>query len=271
MIFRQKRGKRLGFVKKSSLIIIYISIAIVSDNTKNNVTKAASVSNRSASRRRAKRFRILLWFWRNRKKEAAFIAALIAIGVLITQCAYDIIAYNALTSSKETSHRQLRAYVGIADGGDVVKPDNQPVQIDLKIQNFGQTSASNVSIRATWYKLKMGAGGEILELPKDFTYPIQPTVEPTRTTNVLPDNGVIYLDPNQPMSYYKPVNDKDIDILNDRYNKEYLTFFYGEIRYTDIYNATHIRQFCTAIILDLPDKKFFLHFTDTHNDEIDVK
>jgi hypothetical protein len=173
------------------------------------------------------------------------------------------LARQALNASKDTAQKQLRAYIGVE------KPDLQRKEFlsgnvdDFVVQtkNFGLTPANNIVTRAHWHKEPILAGQDFAELPANFKfdYPASPI------------KSIYSLGPSQEVGFNQIPDDSEIDMAKDEYMRKYTTYIYGDITYTDIYNNTHVREFCYIVGMIQPERHVVLVVTTVHNDEYDVK
>jgi len=127
--------------------------------------------------------------------------------------------------AKNTAKLQLRAYVGIVGGHVGPIERHKPIVGEMKSRNAGQTPAYNCR---SWYNIDIIRNENRLA-PEATRQP------PSGASIQLPDSDSMH-----PLRTLRPILDEDLAALVRDQARIYI---YGEIHYTDIFNASHITRF----------------------------
>lgn len=124
--------------------------------------------------------------------------------------------------AKDTSKRELRAYIG-RGGGEVFVLPNHILRGVVEIRNFGETPAHNVMV---------SIAGE-LRAPEDK--------RPFNDPDFIPHKQPIAPTMSWTFGYeFLGMTDQDLkDVLADKK----LVYIWGQVKYQDIYNETHTLRF----------------------------
>ena len=145
-----------------------------------------------------------------------------ALGPIIAAIAL-LIAFAQFSLARQTSNRQLRAYVGTVPVLGSLEPDT----IEIKADNQGQTPAYKVVSHLNWQWQPFGKS-----LPSNFKYPDYNTDGPSPSVAVIQSKDfkimTVPFDKNQ--------------IARVR-NKETSLFLYGHVDYEDVFGGTHSTHF----------------------------
>ncbi|MCH8956388.1 hypothetical protein IIA28_13880 [candidate division KSB1 bacterium] len=153
-------------------------------------------------------------------------------------------------TSKDISHRQLRAYLVIIEPQLKVDPQfffrniNKRVEMSYIVKNSGQTPAYDVRDSVNIKIWPREAKPQTMpESVKDFNYPVYgPNTQNTRKIH-SGDSNILT------QRYFIP-NTNTFDTVN------YGIYFWGRIEYSDIFNKTHFTNFCYEFIFDEPIDEF---------------
>jgi hypothetical protein len=174
-------------------------------------------------------------WWRNPPDRFAALVAIFT-GLLFAATAGLWIATKDLVQdARETSARQLRAYVGISTTAPIQMSREK---ITITVDNFGQTPAKNLKIFSSWEFIPYGK-----DLPPDFKFPDKPSCRSPDGQEMKPGSGPVW--PKNPMPSSHLHCPDELDNLIKAERKELNGFFYGYIQYTDVFDQRRITTFCT--------------------------
>jgi len=187
----------------------------------------------------------------------AFWAARIAVGTLRnierqTKAAEQEVKHleESLTIAKDTSRRELRAYVDVLNVS--ITGTEQAIIVTVLFNNSGRTRACNVLVHTNCH----AAEGYRTELPRDFKYPdvVRPISIPS----------VFSIAPNVPC----PVQGSDVitvrEIMRAR-NREATLYIYGHADYFDVFGEpVRHTPFCYEFMPESPTGAFRAY--KEHND-----
>jgi hypothetical protein len=148
-----------------------------------------------------------------------------------------------LGTMKDTSQRQLRAYVALEtiehdEIEDMLHRRLWPERLKIRIKNYGQTPAHHVSIIHKVFDA---------EQPHDYTIP--ETVPGDPLSNQM-------LHPGQAFNNYIDITKQPIDrILESGLRSQTTIYFYGRIDYMDTFNQWWITYFCQRYDPKKPEGK----------------
>jgi hypothetical protein len=199
----------------------------------------------------------------------AFLAAVAAIysawifsGQLSEMHQASVDTADLVKTARETEERQLRAYVGFT--GDVLlrcrscdvhvyrpfTPSAKHIAdntISFNLRNGGQTPAYNTSFEASFYYAPYGQG-----IPSGFTYPIINGAYPLFSGSLSTENPIASIGPRDTMPSEIPIHPSAIPEIISARQHDISLFFYGNIRYTDVFKKTVSRRSVSSICLTIP-------------------
>lgn len=134
---------------------------------------------------------------------------------------------NALMVIRESSERQLRAYLG------VTSVSFSEVGVTLVTENSGQTPAQQVKLFSSFQAVATGS-----ELSVDFDYPDKPSCAPTIKSAVT-------MFPRTPLATGNILHCSEDKLAMIRAAKGELNLFlYGRVEYKDIFEKQRCTEFC---------------------------
>ena len=151
--------------------------------------------------------------------------------------------------AEQTAERQLRAYVGCSEIAlecpNLTNPSYVPVQtvaglifedyVLLTIKNYGQTPASEVGTFVNWTSTMFAT-----RLAIEFPYP---DINSTTVGDLGPIPTHRTLFPTQVA--IDKIAIPDLSVFRQAHQKQVFLYFYGHIKYRDIYNRTQDTNFCS--------------------------
>lgn len=152
----------------------------------------------------------------------------------------------SLNHAKESTERQLRAYVGIDSikleiTSDILtyEPTDLTSQniifpdfLAITVKNYGETPAKNVQTRVA-----IGRGPHLLAMPSDYDYDAVFS-QPVQTGNIITRT---YLNRMQAESIKSPIDPRHVWATKA---KEAGLVVYGRIYYTDVFDKNWSTKFC---------------------------
>jgi hypothetical protein len=131
--------------------------------------------------------------------------------------------------------------------------------ISFNLRNGGQTPAYNVSLEASFYYANYGKG-----IPSGFTYPIINGPEPLFGGSVSSENPIVSIGPSDTLPSEVPIHPTAIPEIIGARQHDVGVFFYGNIRYTDVFKKYRITPFCFEYLPDNPKNEQFAN-CEEHN------
>jgi Na+-transporting methylmalonyl-CoA/oxaloacetate decarboxylase gamma subunit len=205
---------------------------------------------------------------------AAGVSAWIFSGQLGEMHHASIDTADLVKTARETEERQLRAYLSIV--GDIhircyscnydkfgplsLAPqyilDNT---ITYNIQNGGQTPAYNAYIEDSYYYTSYEG-----QLPKNFTYPMIKGTDHFAGVSPSAEYSIGMFNSHETAPSPSPLQQSVVDLIGQARRHSITLFYYGDIRYTDIFQKPRITPFCFQYLPDLPSDEQFAN-CEEHN------
>lgn len=157
--------------------------------------------------------------------------------------------------AKDTSKRQLRAYLSVSIGGGSYQERHKDIRFEVRpsLLNSGNTPAHNITY---W------ARAEVLPfpLPDDFDFP--PTKDTLQSSLVLGPHQNIIL--NAMINEFFP--DEEAEIIKKGNGRR--PCIWGIVSYTDVFGDGHTTKFCHSICWFGPveDETIAGHYANRHNE-----
>jgi hypothetical protein len=134
-----------------------------------------------------------------------------------------------VSAATEASKFQLRAYVGI---DRLVFGKRLPNQLQVAVHNGGQTPAYKLKAHLNWERLPYGTK----VLPDGFNYPDRyGSDDPYEISSALSVN------PSKEAVFTFPAFPKEFERVHAQ---EIALFFYGDVKYVDVFGDDRTSQFC---------------------------
>jgi hypothetical protein len=159
----------------------------------------------------------------------------IFIFVIVTAAATGYAAYytkQQWLTAVDTEQRSLRAYVGAGS----VSVGNNPPQVGIAVENYGQTPAIEVKIFDSWHDMPKGKN-----LPPDFTFPDKGECDES------PSMTVIYPKAAPVFSVAASAQCASaLAAIARGVSGQTTLYLYGHIDYLDVFREKHMTTYCLS-------------------------
>ena len=204
---------------------------------------------------------------------AAIVSAVIFSGQLGEMHQASIDTTELVDTARDTEERQLRAYLSITgyielrchscNAGQFrpISPAPQYMMdniITINIQNGGQTPAYNVYVEDSFYPATFEGS-----LPSGFAFPIIKPTEHMVSASRSSENGVGTINAHEITPNPGPIQQSILDYIIRAQHHNVTLFYYGNIRYTDIFHKTRITPFCMSTFQICPLRSNSQHAMNT--------
>lgn len=175
----------------------------------------------------------LFGWWKNPTDRFSFLLVLVTFLLFIATVGLYCATRDLVHDAKETSERQLRAYVGIiTDTGLRVNPDNTAFFLD----NYGLTPATDVKIFSNWEFLPTGQ-----DLSANFAFEDRECADKIKS---VPSVMLIF-PKNRALTVRRHcIATDEVFNLQKAERGELSAFYYGNITYKDIFKERRRTNFC---------------------------
>jgi hypothetical protein len=148
---------------------------------------------------------------------------------------------------------QLRAAASAA-----TDPNVKTDYILIGLRNSGQTPAYDLSVTLSWKEMPFGQ-----PLPKGFDYP------ETGDLN-SPDGSKMAVNPGDAIPGGRVLTSEQIAMVKRAKNHQATIYFYGDIKYRDVFGKQRLSPYCREYDPDITDQSLsFLACTDHNSPAID--
>lgn len=190
----------------------------------------------------------------------------VAVLGFIAASAAAIFAERQAAVASDTEKRELRAYLAISHFGlfcadcetDSLSSNILPQMRDTiryRIQNSGQTPASNVTTSTNWWPIT----GKVTRLPKDFAFPEHAPY----TFDSESDIGR-----SGTKETAAQIGNADIRTFQLAAQGTMTLFLYGRVNYCDVFGVPHSTAYCFVYV---PNAGDHLPLCDRYNGEVPAR
>jgi hypothetical protein len=131
--------------------------------------------------------------------------------------------------------------------------------ISFNITNGGQTPAYGGYVEESYYQTPFEG-----KLPTVFTFPIINATEHFFGFSPSIENGIGILNPHDTTPSTGPIQQSIIQLIIKAKYHIITLFYYGNIRYTDVFQKARVTPFCFQYLPDLPTSEQFVN-CEEHN------